>query len=290
MHVAFIVNPIAGGGRVRHDWPRIEARLNERGANWTAFWTEEQGHATALTREACAAGFDAVVSVGGDGTLNEVVNGAANTGVPVGIIPLGTGADFPRTAGVPTSPLDALDVVLDGDVKYVDLGRVNDRFFCNVAGTGFDATVAERVNRNGKSQSGAIPYVMALVQTLFSYRNTPITITMDGVTHEVTTLLMAVANGRFFGGGMMICPGADMSDGEFDVCVIGDVGKLKTLFLLPRVFSGSHVEHPEVQVLRGREIHIDGPPHVHIQADGEIIGRLPATFEIKPGALPMLLP
>ncbi|MFS8582578.1 MAG: diacylglycerol kinase family lipid kinase [Limnochordales bacterium] len=290
MELALIVNPAAGGGRVRRRWPRLEQELRRRGVRWQAFWTEGAGHATVLAKAASQEGYDAVVAVGGDGTLNEVVNGAVGTGVPVGLIPLGTGIDFSRTAGLPRSPKDALDVILAGRVRHVDLGVVNDRYFCNVAGTGFDATVADRVNRFGSKSGGIVPYLKAVFQTLFTYRNTPFRISVDDRVFEVRSLLMAVANGRYYGGGFMICPDAELADGRFDVCIVGDIDKLSTVLLLPRVVKGGHRGHPKVTFVRGRRIKVEGPPELRIQADGELVGHLPAYFEIKQAALPMLLP
>lgn len=290
MELALIVNPAAGGGRVRRRWPRLEAALRERGVSWQAFWTEDAGHATDLAERASQQGYDAVVAVGGDGTLNEVVNGAIGSDVPVGLIPLGTGVDFSRSARLPRSPGEALDVILSGNVRRVDVGVVNDRYFCNVAGTGFDATVADRINRSGLKRGGMLPYIQAIFQTLFTYNNSPFKISLDDETYEVTSLLMAVANGRYYGGGLMICPEAELEDGSFDVCIVGDVGKFSTLLLLPRVFSGGHRTHPLVQFVRARRVTVEGPTDLRIQADGELIGNLPAKFEMKQAALPMLLP
>lgn len=290
MHLVFIVNPVAGGGRARRLWPEVEERLRARRVTWERFETERPGHAVELARQAAQAGYNAVVAVGGDGTLNEVVNGVGLGGVPVGLIPLGTGVDFPRTAGLPKRPQDALDVVLSGRVTHIDVGIVNGRLFCNVAGTGFDAQVAARVNETGKKQGGAIPYVKAVFETLFTYENAPLRITLDGVTHEVRSLLMAVGNGRFLAGGMMICPQADLRDGQFDVVIAGDIGKIGTILTLPRVFNGSHLKHPKVSYHRARQVVVEGPSHLRIQADGEMVGNLPATFELRPRALPMLLP
>lgn len=290
MELALIVNPAAGGGRVRRRWPELELELRRRGVNWQTFWTEDAGHGTALAKAACREGYDAVIAVGGDGTLNEVVNGTAGTDVPVGLIPLGTGVDFSRTAGLPTSPDKALDIILSGNIRRVDLGVVNDRYFCNVAGTGFDATVADRVNRSGKKRGGYIPYLQAVFQTLFTYRNTPLKVSVDDTTYETKSLLMAVANGRYYGGGFMICPDAELSDGRFDVCIVGDVDKLTTMLLLPSTLKGGHRDHPKVTFARARRVVVEGPSELRIQADGELIGSLPASFEMKQAALPMLLP
>ncbi|MBO8141551.1 MAG: diacylglycerol kinase family lipid kinase [Firmicutes bacterium] len=290
MRLAFIVNPVAGAGRARKGWSVLEAVLKERRVEWQAFFTEGPGHGSVLAQKAARDGFTAVVAVGGDGTFNEVVNGVGAGDTPVGFIPLGTGVDFPRTAGLPRSPLAALDVVMAGRVRRVDVGAVNGRLFCNVAGAGFDAQVAARVNRYGVRRGGAIPYVIAVFQTLFSYENARFTIALDGVTHEVTSLLLAVGNGRYYAGGMMICPEADFQDGRFDVCIVGDMGKIDTLLTLPRVFTGAHLRHPKVTYARARSVTVDGPAELAIQADGELIGHLPATFELKPQALPMLLP
>lgn len=290
MELAFIVNPAAGGGRVRRRWPLVEAELRRRDVRWQAFFTEDVGHATALAKAACSEGYDAVVAVGGDGTLNEVVNGAVGTDVPVGVIPLGTGVDFSRTTRMPRNPAAALDVILAGRVRRVDLGVVNDRYFCNVAGTGFDALVADRVNQYGSKRGGIIPYLKAVFQTLFSYQNAPFKISVDDETFEVTSLLLAVGNGRYYGGGFKICPDADIGDGRFDVCIVGDIGKLTTSVLLVSALAGVHRMHPKVTLVRSRRVIVEGPSELRIQADGELVGTLPASFEIRQAALPMLLP
>lgn len=290
MGFMFVVNPTAGGGRARGAWPELQRQLQDRHIYFDVAWTEGPGHATHLAREAASNGATTVVAVGGDGTLNEVANGVAGTDVSVGLIPLGTGVDFSRTLGLPRSPEAALDVVLTGQVRRLDIGIVNDRRFCNVAGTGFDAKVADRVNRTGKKSSGAVPYVQALLQTLFTYRNAPFQITIDGDIHEMKSLLMAVGNGRFFGGGMKICPEADVADGRFDVCIVGDVDKFRTIMMLGKVFSGTHMTHPLVTYERATEVIVEGPDDFLIQADGEMVGTLPAAFRIEKGALPMVLP
>lgn len=290
MGYLFIVNPEAGGGRTRRAWPLLERELQNRNILYDVVWTEERGHGTEAARFGAAEDAKAIVAVGGDGTLNEVVNGVVNTDVPVGLIPLGTGIDFSRTLGLPQDPVEALDITLQGNVRRLDVGTVNERRFCNVAGTGFDAKVAERVNRNGKKSGGTGPYLQALLQTLFTYKNGPFRITIDGQTHEVRSLLMAVGNGRFFGGGMKICPLADVEDGRFDICIVGDVDKVRTVLLLGRVFAGTHTSHPLVTYAQGQEVVVDGPEDYTIQADGELAGMLPATFRIEKGGLPMLVP
>lgn len=290
MAFLFIVNPAAGSGRTRAAWPDLERELKQRHVEYEVTWTEERGHATEIARRAASNGATTIVAVGGDGTLNEVANGVADSDVPIGLIPLGTGADFSRTLGLPRSPMAALDIVLDGRVRRLDVGLVNEHRFCNVAGTGFDAKVADRVNQTGKKSSGALPYVQALLQTLFTYKNAPFEITLDGETHEVKSLLMAVGNGRFFGGGMQICPEADVEDGRFDVCIVGDVDKFRLVMMLSRVYSGTHMTHPLVTYERATEVIVHGPADFHIQADGELVGQLPATFRIEKGGLPMRLP
>lgn len=290
MSLMFIVNPAAGGGRARRGWPALQNELQRRNIDFEVRWTEGRDHGTELARQAGAAGYSAVVAVGGDGTLNEVINGVAAHKTAVGLIPLGTGVDFSRTVGLSNSPMEALNTVLAGNLRRVDIGLVNNHRFCNVAGTGFDAKVAHRVNQTDSKGSGAVPYVQALLQTLFTYKNTPFTITIDDSIHEVTSLLMAVGNGRFFGGGMQICPDADIADGHFDVCIVGDVGKLPMLLLLGRVFNGSHMKHPLVTYKKARKVTVHGPADFAVQADGELVSFLPATFELKRAALSMLLP
>jgi diacylglycerol kinase (ATP) len=239
------------------------------------------------------------VAVGGDGTLNEVVNGVAGRDVELATIPLGTGMDFVRTYGIPTRFEDAVRVALDGDVRTIDAGRVQyrtwagadaERWFANVGSVGMSGAVAQRANGMSKALGGRVTFFYALTRVFLEWRNTDVTVTLDdgerrGRMHDVI-----VANGRWHGGGMMLAPGAEPDDGVFDVVLIGDVSKLDFLTTAPKIYKGRHVSHPKVEVLRSATVAVDAPERLPIEVEGEQVGTTPARFELVPGALRLRVP
>lgn len=289
---ALIVNLIAGNGRCRRIWPQIESRLKEADVEYRAFFTERGGHAKELARQATLSGYDTVVSVGGDGTLSEVVNGIYGTGAALGVIPAGSGNDFCRTFPFDLKDIDkSCEVLLAGHARPVDVARVDDRYFINVGGAGFDAEVGNMANIWGKKHfPGFAAYVASILRVLVSFSPRELIITMDGREFKRKSWLVAVGNAQYFGGGLWVTPNADVSDGLFDVCVVGETSKLELLKVLPRVFKGAHLDHPAVDVYRAKEVTIAGPTELVSQADGEIIGNLPVRFSIAEQQLQVILP
>jgi len=296
----FVVNPTAGGGRAARLIDSIRQAVNSHGGDVVC--TQRRGHAEDLARQAASEGFDAVVGVGGDGTLNEIANGllAADTPVPLGAIPAGTGNDFVRSLGLPSDPLAALRVVWSGAEREIDLGQCgqrprhgySERVFLNAAGVGFDARVARTVQGFPKLlKVGTAPYVLGVLLELLRKTVHPIQLELDD-QHcvERRMLMVAVANGAFYGGGMKICPEASRDDGLLDVCAVGDMPRREVLRLLPKVFSGGHVGHPMVEFFRTRELKIACAAGSEIQLDGELVGRLPAVLRAAPRALRVLGP
>jgi len=298
-----IVNPVAANGAVGRRWPRIRQFLLEQGAHFDAELTRAPGHATELAREAVAQGYETIVCVGGDGTLNEVLNGLVTEKgvepVSLGIIPGGTGSDFRRTVGIPPSYQEACLVLLEGHTRLVDIGEITclregepvRRYFVNVAGVGFDGEVADRTNRLPKVLGGTLPYLASLFITLVAYRNKDVVTSFDGqsIRHRVNAVV--VSNGQFFGGGMHIAPEASPDDGFFDIIVLGDLGKLELVANIPRVYKGTHLTHPKVSSYRAREVRVEakGEERMFIQADGEFVGQAPTTFRLLPRALKVLV-
>jgi YegS/Rv2252/BmrU family lipid kinase len=228
--------------------------------------------------------------VGGDGTIQEVVPSLLGTETAVGVVPAGTGNDFSRTHHIPRDPHGALQLALRAPQRRFDVGFVNGRPFVNVAGVGFDAEVAAWCKHRTRVLSGPAIYVAGIFRHLFSYSPQVINFTLDGEPFSERCLLLAVGNGRFYGGGMKMCPDAVPDDGVFDVCVGGNLGKLETLRLLPLVFSGRHVERPKVRTFHAKEVRVSSPASLSIHADGEPVGMLPAVFEILSGALLVAVP
>ncbi len=253
-----------------------------------------------LARDAVDGGATLVVAVGGDGTLNEVVNGIAGRDVELATIPFGTGMDFVRTYGIPTRFDDAVRVAATGEVRTIDAGRVAyrtwsgdaaERWFANVGSVGMSGAVAQRANGMSKRFGGKATFFYALTRVFLEWVNTEVTVTLDegeerhGPMHDVV-----VANGVWHGGGMKLAPGAVPDDGRFDVVLIGDVSKLDFLSTAPKIYSGKHVRHPKVEVLRSAHVRVDARVLLPIEVEGEQVGTTPATFEVVPGALRIRVP
>jgi YegS/Rv2252/BmrU family lipid kinase len=288
--VQVIVNPVAGGHRALAAWRRLEPLARAHCPGLRVEQTIGPAHATTVARAAAASGVRRVVVVGGDGTIQEVVAGLLHTGIALGVVPAGTGNDFSRTHMIPRDHKQALAIAFGSHVRRVDVGLVNDRPYVNVAGVGFDAEVAAWTKYRTRMVSGPALYLAGVLTQLVAYRPQHLTISLDGNERRQQCLLVAVGVGRYYGGGMMICPKARPDDGELDVIIGGNLTKLETLGLLPRVFTGRHLDRPKVEHLRSRHVSIHGGPGLTVHADGEPIGRLPATFGLLAGALLVAVP
>jgi YegS/Rv2252/BmrU family lipid kinase len=259
-------------------------------------FSQRPGHLIELARDADAR---RVVAVGGDGTLNEVVNGIAGRDVELAVIPIGTGMDFGRTYGIPTRLEDAVRVALDGDVRTIDAGRVRyrtweggegDRWFANVGSVGMSGAVARRANGMSKALGGRLTFFYALTRVFLEWENTDVTVAFDGGERHGRMHDVIVANGVWHGGGMMLAPDARPDDGLFDVVLIGDVSKLDFATTAPKIYKGRYVAHPKVEVLRTAHVRVDAAEHLPIELEGEQVGTTPATFEVVPGALKVRVP
>lgn len=298
-----IVNPISAGGRGARLWPDVARWLNDLGVSFDHYLTERPGHATALAREGVEKGYDLVVAMGGDGTVNEVVNGlldqdSGKVGATLGIIATGRGCDFIRTLGIPHDPQAACSLLAKGSATPVDLGLLDfqngdsekRRCFVNIAGGGFDGQAANYANKIPRSLGGTIPYVAGLVTTLATYRNKDVELVLDGgPALRICATSVIVANCRYFAGGMHVAPMADPHDGKFDIVVLNDLGKLEFLLAASKVYSGEHIHHPKVTCYRAGRVEVRSPQEMLLQADGEVFGGPPFTFQIMPGALPVLV-
>jgi diacylglycerol kinase (ATP) len=236
------------------------------------------------------------VVVGGDGALNEVVNGvlAAGCDVELAVIPLGTGMDFVRTYGIPSRFEQAVAVALDGAVREIDAGRVRfregERWFANVASVGMSGAVAQRANAMPKAFGGKATFFYALARVFLGWNNTEVTVGLDdgerrGRMHDVV-----VANGQYHGGSMWLAPDARPDDGLFDVLLIGDVTKTDFVRTAAKIYRGTHLSHPKVELQRSRTVHVDAAVPLPLETDGEQVGTTPARFDIVPRALKIRVP
>jgi diacylglycerol kinase (ATP) len=227
------------------------------------------------------------------------VNGVAESDAVLATIPLGTGMDFGRTYGIPTKFDDAVRVALDGRTRRIDAGRVRyrtwagdeaERWFANVGSVGMSGAVAQRANGMSKVLGGKLTFFYALTRVFLEWQNTEVTVRLDdgerrGRMHDVV-----VANGVWHGGGMKLAPDASPDDGAFDVVLIGDVSKVDFLTTAPKIYRGTHVHHPKVEVLRSARVEVEAPEVLPIEVEGEQVGTTPATFEVVPGALRVRVP
>lgn len=294
--IVIVLNPAAGRGQGARRRAELESLLHRAveasvsQVTWRIVETHAPGDACALAAEAAAQGAEIVAAAGGDGTLSEVVNGLAGTRAKLGLIPLGTGNDFARHLGLTKSLEHAVQTLVSGTPRPVDLGRTQGRWFINVAGCGFDAVVAQRVNRGFRTLRGTVAYIAAVYQSLLSFRPAALHLTLDGATLETRAMLCTVANASSYGGGMRIAPDAQIDDGLFDLCLLGDTGRWEFLRAFPRVFKGTHVTHPKVTMLRARHILVESDPPLPVLIDGEVLGTTPVEFTLTPRALEVLAP
>ena len=238
-----------------------------------------------------------MVSVGGDGTINEIVNGLYDAGnirdIMLGIIGTGTGSDYIRTIGVPREHKEACQCLLNPRKLLVDLGVVEHvsgsqtvkRLFVNFAGLGFDAEVVKATTQRFKALGTMPSYLMGLLTTLLTYKNKEVSLRLDGKTDDRKVCAIVMSNGKYGGGSMFVAPDADPTDGLFDVLTIGDLSKPDLLRSLPRIYKGTHLTHPKVTMERAKEIEIQPKEPMSLQADGELLGEAPARFEILPATL-----
>jgi diacylglycerol kinase (ATP) len=241
------------------------------------------------------------VSVGGDGTLNEVVNGLVRAGASTELatIPLGTGMDFVRTYGIPTRFDDAVRTALEGTTRTIDVGRVSyrewsgaeaERYVANVGSVGMSAAVAQRANGMSKALGGKATFFYALVRVFFEWENTVVSVQLDDERREARMHDVIVANGQWHGGAMLLAPEAKPDDGLFDVVLIGDVTKRDFVTTAPKIYKGTYLSHPKVELLRSRTVAVEAPERLPIELDGEQVGTTPVRFEIVPAAVRVRVP
>ncbi len=286
-HVALLVNPTSGRGRGARIAPQVAARLRGGGCEVTEIVTTSAEDVPPRTREAIRTLADAVVLVSGDGTIHQVVQEMAGSGKPLGVIPAGTGNDFARAIGMPLGdPAAAVDRILAGETRAVDLLKAKDELITTIVASGFDSLVNERANRM-RWPKGQARYTVATFAELRTFTPLGYTVTVDGQVTETEAMLVAVGTVPSYGGGLRICEGAAIDDGLLDVTIIKPVSRLMLLRLFPKLSKGTHVPHPDIVQLRGRTVRLESQG-VTAYADGEPLGPLPLDIGVVPGALTVL--
>jgi len=306
----FVVNALAAGGRTGRRWTALEPRMREIFPEAEVQFTRGVGDGIRIAREAVARGQELVVAVGGDGTLHEVMNGLMESASQddemesqqgiLGVLPTGSASDFARGLGIPDDPEAALILLAQAKPRRIDLGWVEavdeeggpvGRYFLNAADFGIGAEVVARVAGCPKYLPGRPTYLWQTVRTLITYRNPTVELTVDGAkSYQRVFKSIVVANAPYFGGGMCIAPDAVPDDGSLDLVELGDLGRLEAIRRLGETFQGARIQHRDIHYSRCKKLQASSASCVRIEADGELLGQLPATFQVVPNALSMLLP
>jgi YegS/Rv2252/BmrU family lipid kinase len=295
-----IVNPNAGNGKGKKDWEKISDLLKNKGLAFAVKFTERKGHAIHFTIEGISEGYRKIITVGGDGTLNEVVNGVfiskvcPTTEISLALIPVGTGNDWGRMFGIPLDHEKAIDIIAKDKVLLHDVGLVSyfdgsekkERYFINIAGLGFESVVVKRTNhQKDNGHGGKLIYFYNLLMSLISYRNTKAQIIIDDETINADVFSLNVGNGRYCGGGMRQTPRAIPDDGLLDVTIINGMGKLEIIRNLKILYDGTILRHPKIEGYKCKNIKVTSDSVMYAEADGESLGQTPAEFNIIPAGI-----
>ncbi|MDP9119615.1 MAG: diacylglycerol kinase family lipid kinase [Actinomycetota bacterium] len=287
-----VANPAAGHGKAGRLIGKVTTTLHRLQVPHEIRVSESGADLERQARVAAEAGTRIVAALGGDGTASLAANGILGTGAALAALPAGTGDDFAKAIGA--GKLDAAIELLahpktaDLDVIEVTTGAAK-RSFINIAGAGFDSEVNETANGMTVKLGATGTYIVALLKTLSRYSPAAFTIQVDDERMELTAMLVEVGSGRWTGGGMKVLPNAVMNDGVLDVCVVEALSKLAFMRAFPRVFLGSHTTHPKVRMRTGTRVQVEANRRVLVYADGELVGSLPAIFEVRPAALPVVV-
>jgi len=307
-----IVNPKSASGTTRDNWPGIASDLRAHFGAYNVAFTKAAGDGVGLAKHACESGRNFIIVCGGDGSINEAANGILQSGrdVELGVMPSGTGGDFRRSLGLPQSSRDAARVLRDGRTKTIDVGKITfqdfqdktvSRYFLNVSSFGLAASIIERVKSSSALDwlplagvRGRASFALSTLQELIGLDFVTVRIKIDGNDEKnLNTVNFCIANARYFGGGMKIAPEAKLNDGFLDVVNIGDIRTAKVLLNAYTLYNGTHLELKEVKSTLARKVEArpaNSGSEVHIEVDGELLGKLPAIYEIVPKVLKVRVP
>jgi YegS/Rv2252/BmrU family lipid kinase len=286
--LALLVNPASAGGRTLRQLPGVEQELDARRIPFRIERTEGVEDGIARAQRAVEGGEIPVV-MSGDGLIGAVGGALAGADVPLGIVPGGRGNDLARVLEIPVDPAGAVAVLAGRNTRSIDVGEANGKRFLGIASTGFDAVANQRANET-RWLRGNLVYAYAGVRTLLGWRPARFTLRVGEEQVRFTGYSVSAANSRAYGGGMILAPDADLADGELDVVTIGQVGKLRFLANLPKVFKGTHVDEDEVRVFRAPRLQVSASRPFRVFADGEDLTELPVTLRVLPRALRVIVP
>ena len=303
----FIVNPASANGRTDREWRIIEKDLYRTGHHFVVRRTTRPLEAIDLTRNAIMDGYERIISVGGDGTINEVLNGfyasngteKINPEASLSAIPMGTGSDFSRVLHLPSHYQAIHEICQGGREIACDVvrgsftgwqGEQETRHFINIADVGLGSETVLKVNRRSKRLGGFLSFLLAAISAIVEYKNKELIVKVDeSVLYEGKSSLVAIGNGQYFGGGMRIAPSAQISDGLLEVVILKDFQKMELIRNLPQVYKGKHIHHPKVSIFRGKKIEISSSEDIYLEMDGESPGRGNCKFEVIPGDMKIIV-
>ena len=298
-----IVNTAAGGGRTKKDWPLISQILQREGIRYEPYFTDRRLHASIIARNKIKEGYSKIIVVGGDGTMNEVINGVfaqkriLTTEVMLGMISVGTGNDWAKTFNIPSDYEGAVRTIKEQKTFIQDAGLVNyrkngkewKRYFINIAGMGFGARVVERANRSKeKGKSGPMLYFYNILFSLIQYRSKKAVIEIDGTSYNRKIFSLSVGIGKYNGGGMIQVPHAIADDGLYSITLIKKIGKLNVIANMKKLYNGTITQHSKVETYMARSVQIDGSALLKVETDGESLGHGPISFEIIPRSVTVI--
>lgn len=306
-NVFALVNPASANGSTARVWPEIAACLRANGVEFEEYLTTAAYQAPEAVRQALKQGFTTVIAVGGDGTAHEVVNGFFENRNPVNpearlaVISRGTGCDLIRTLGIPKDYSKAVDTIVQNRERQIDLGVIEyvaadgtpgERVFVNIADAGMGGMVANRVNHTSKSAGGFLSFLYGTLWSIIIYKNGQARVDVDGETiYDGTVTMVALANGRYFGGGMHLSPHSSIDDGKMELVLLKGMNKFTLFANLARIYRGTHLKHPKISVHPATEVrihHTDPRRPLPLEMDGETPGVTPIRFTVLPRALRVL--
>jgi len=287
-NICLIANPTAGQGRAKRIAATALREFKQLGYNASLRFTGGPGQGVAIAQEYALNDCGVIVAVGGDGTISEIVNGVVGTKTLLGVVPAGTANDFAKEMGIPLDVPSAVNVIIGGATRRIDLGRIsNSKYFINMAGIGFDATVIENLNQTLKRRLKDAVYIIAAIKTLIKYKTPSLTVKVDGRCYKGS--FAVIGNNRFYGGILSITTKAEMDDGYLDVCIFQGARKRTLYKYLIGVVARTHLSFDDVIYLKAREIAVTSDRDTPVQADGDISGKLPMIFKIAPGTLNVII-
>ncbi len=291
------MNPVAGNGKGKVVWEKTKKILHNKNKEYKVSFTKQENN-----MEDIFSTFEkdneikTIIIIGGDGTLHLAINhGLLEIGIPIGVIPAGSGNDFARTMKIPTKYEEALERIFKNKATSIDILSIGDRSCMNAVGIGFDAEVAEKTNRSKMKRLlnivklGHLSYILVALRMFFSYTPSHVTVTLDNKRKVIENVwLVAVANSPYYGGGLKICPAAKNDDGKLNICLVSGKSRLELIPLFYKVFKGAHSNHPNVTMLKGKKVQIECGKPLNMQGDGESLGTTPTEITIIPRALNIL--